>query len=802
MVIPKRESSESSSGPDSHARPELRITSPAALKPSSSRLTKAISTCKALGRKAWPILRWRKVSFEVSREAASSLSERGERYSAWSLSPQGGARISEGAVGVSFRVSAASFPFTVRLQCDLGSGFREGLDIWVLVDSPQISNRVVHFPARVRGLRLLAYTEEPDLTVMEVSTRELGKLQRAMKIAISHLRWALKNPRSVQRKAKKALALYRQGGLLALKERLIKVDRYPEWVQQYDTRSDEERAVMRSYCESLTYKPLVSVVLPVYNVPERFLRVVIESVIRQIYPNWELCIADDNSPNQVVRDVIKEYAAKDSRIKYLFREANGHIAEATNSAATLARGEFIAFLDHDDELAEHALLTMVGELNQCCDADLIYSDEDKVTEDGVRHYPHFKSDWNPELLLCQNYVCHFTVVRKSLFDAVGGIRKGFDGAQDWDFVLRVSEATTPGKIRHVPFVLYHWRVIEGSTAKATESKPYVTTAQIKAVSEHLERIGDKGAVVTSLPATSMIRVSYPVPKPEPLVSLIIPTRNQLQFLSTCVQGLLEKTAYKNIEVIIVDNGSDEAETLEYLDQLRKDQRIVVLRDDGPFNFSRLNNRAVKEARGVIIGFINNDIQVVRSDWLHEMVSNVVRKGIGAVGARLLYPNGTVQHAGVTVGIGGVADHMMRSISAQSIGYFCRAVLPQNVTAVTAACMLVKREAFEEIGGFDEKEFSVAYNDVDLCLRLREAGYLIVYTPYAELIHHESISRGYEDTPEKKARFEREFSAMQARWGETLLRDPYHNPNFTRARPQYEIAFPPYHQKPWEGIDKR
>ncbi len=797
MVVPKRESNPSGSAPDSHARPELRISTISTPKQLPTRLTKAISVSKALGRKAWPIFRWRKVTFSVAQEAAQTLSDRGERYSAWTLTPQGGARISEGAVGLSLKVSATSFPFTARLQCDLGSGFKEGLDIWVLIDSPQISNRVVHFPARVRGIRLLAYTEDSSLAVTAVSTRELGKAQRAAKIALSHLEWALKNPRSVQRKAKKAFALYRQGGLLALKERLIKVDRYPEWVHQYDTISDEERAVMRSYCETLSYKPLISVVLPIYNVPERFLRVVIESVMRQNYPNWELCIADDNSPNQSVRDVIKEYASKDPRVKYLFRDTNGHIAEATNSAATLASGEFIAFLDHDDELAEHALLTMVSELNQHRDADLIYSDEDKLTEDGVRHYPHFKSDWNPELLLCQNYVCHFTMVRRSLFNAVGGIRKGFDGAQDWDFVLRVSEATTPDKIRHLPFVLYHWRVIEGSTAKATESKPYVTAAQIKAVSEHLERIGDKGAVVTSLPATSMIRVSYPVPTPEPLVSLIVPTRNQLQHLSTCVQGLLEKTAYKNVEIIIVDNGSDDPETLRYLEDARKNARVSVLRDDGPFNFSRLNNAAARIAKGSILGFINNDIQVVRSDWLHEMVSNVVRKGIGAVGARLLYPNGTVQHAGVTLGIGGVADHMMRSISAQSIGYFCRAVLPQNVSAVTAACMLVKREAFDSVKGFDEVEFSVAYNDVDLCLRLRQAGYLITYTPYAELVHHESISRGYEDTPEKKARFDKEFAAMQARWGETLHQDPYHNPNFTRERPQYELAFPPYHKKPWE-----
>lgn len=748
---------------------------------------------KSLCQKIWPLYRWRVVRFDVCRESYSCP----EKQTAWELTPRASGRISQGPVDLFLSIDFLKLPFTARIQCDLGSGFGEGAEIWILIDEPNIKHRVIALPPGIFGLRVLAYTDDPNVNVGSVTMRELGKGQLAFRSASALVRWALNNPRALQRKVKKALLLLRQGGFMAVKERLIKVDRYSEWVRQYDSISERGRENMRQYCERLSYKPLVSVVLPVYNVPERFLRVVIESVCKQVYPHWELCIADDNSPNQTVRDIISEYASRDSRIKYVFRRENGHIAEATNSAAALAQGEFIAFLDHDDELSEHALLTMVAELNAHPDADLLYSDEDKMTEDGVRHYPHFKSDWNPELLLSQNYVCHFTLVRRALFEKLGGIRKGFDGAQDWDFVLRVSECTTPEKIRHVPFVLYHWRVIDGSTAKATESKPYVTAAQIKAVSEHLRRIGDVGATVTSLPEISMLRVSYPVPDPLPLVSLIVPTRNQVEMLSICIEGLLEKTAYKNIEVIIVDNRSDEDETLAYLEGVRKDSRVSVLRDDSSFNFSRLNNRAVQLAKGSILGFVNNDIQVIRAEWLHEMVSNLVRKGVGAVGARLLYPKGTVQHAGVMVGIGGVADHIMRGISGQSIGYFCRAVLPQNVTAVTAACMLVHRDAFIEVGGFDEKEFSVAYNDVDLCLKLRKAGHLIVYTPYAELIHHESISRGYEDTPEKKARFEREFATMRLKWGKTLTQDPYHNPNFTRERPQYELAFPPYRKKPWE-----
>jgi GT2 family glycosyltransferase len=331
-------------------------------------------------------------------------------------------------------------------------------------------------------------------------------------------------------------------------------------------------------------------------------------------------------------------------------------------------------------------------------------------------------------------------------------------------------------------------VIEGSTAKETSAKPYVTAAQIRAVSEHLERRGDHGAKVESIPELSMLRTRYALPSPAPLVSLIVPTFNQYKLLSQCVDGILNGTSYKNIELIIVDNRSNDPETLEYLRELpSKDSRVKVIRDDGAFNFARINNDAVKHATGSVLGFVNNDIQIIRPDWLDEMVSNLARKDIGAVGARLLFPNGTVQHAGVITGIGGVAGHQFKTFSVGSLGYFCRAVLPQNLSAVTAACMLVHTDLFNKVGGFDQERLAVAFNDIDLCLKIREAGYLIVYTPYAELLHHESVSRGYEDSPEKKARFAREFKAMQERWGEKLVTDPYYNPNFTLEGVGYDLG---------------
>lgn len=783
---------------DSKRSPSLALgvvppRDPSAVTRAYRRMCRLVNSCERAAKRMWPLYRWRRVRFDLSSvtrhdPVAGGGSIAGNSVT-WTMTPRHNARYPSGAVRLSIRVKSSTYPITARVRYAMGASFKEGLDVWVLLDTCETRGRLLHLPHDVTALRLEMFASDPSLAILSCEMREVGKLQRAASKLSAALAFVVKNPRAIARKAKKALQLYRQGGLRALKERLIRVDRYPEWVLKYDTITDSDRQSMTLEIQSWSYTPRISIVVPVYNLPERFLRAAIESVRAQIYPHWELCIADDNSPDPAVRRVIQEYATLDSRIRHVFRSTNGHIAEATNSAAALATGEFIGFLDHDDELRENALFWVVKELQTHRDAQLLYSDEDKITEDGTRHYPHFKSDWNPELLLAQNYVCHFTVVRRSVFDRVGGIRSGFDGAQDWDFVLRVSEAITTDKIRHIPKILYHWRVIEGSTAKATEAKPYVTEAQIKAVSEHLKRIGDTGALVESIPAISMLRVRYPVPDPEPLVSLIVPTFNQRELLKTCVKGVLEQTDYKNIELIIVDNRSDDPATLSYLESLRRDARVKIIRDDGEFNFSRLNNAAARSARGDIVGFLNNDIQVIEPMWLREMVAQVVRPNVGAVGARLIYPHGTLQHAGVILGIGGVADHMLKHLPAQSLGYFCRAILPQNLSAVTAACMVVKGAVFKEVGGFNETSFGIAYNDIDLCLRIRQHGHLIVYTPYAELIHHESVSRGYEDTPEKLARFQLEFEAMGARWGDALKADPYYNPNLSLERADFSCARP-------------
>jgi GT2 family glycosyltransferase len=715
-----------------------------------------------------------------------SLTERAIPHRIWQLTPQGD--YPGGLVSITIKVKGQSESLTGKLYYRTGENFLERDYIWLAATVPTRIRVTAQIPSGTKELLLVLYNPDKTAAIVSAQIKEIGQLQKLAPHIYNLIRYHIRHPRTVVSKAKKALLLLRQGGIGALKERIFKRDNYFEWVASFDTITESDREQMRAKLGTLDYQPYISILLPVYNVPERFLRRAIESVRAQVYTNWQLCIADDNSLDQAVRDVIKEYAALDSRISYVFRTTNGHISEATNSAATLARGEFLGFLDHDDELREHALYMVIQELNKYREADLIFSDEDKITEDGVRHDPYFKSDWNPELLLCHNCVCHFTVVRSSVFHGLNGLRKECDGAQDWDFALRVSEITTPDRIRHIPHILYHWRVIEGSTAKETAAKPYVTAAQIKAVSEHVERRGDVGVKVESLPAISMLRVRYAVPQPAPLVSLIVPTFNQYRLLSQCVEGLLHRTQYTNIELIIVDNRSDDPQTLEYLRRLpERDARVKVIKDSGEFNFSRINNEAVKHAAGSILGFINNDIEVIHPEWLDEMVANIARPDVAAVGARLLFPNGTIQHVGVITGIGGVAGHMFKCMPINSFGYFCRAILPQDLSAVTAACMLVRKVDFEAVGGFDQERLAVAFNDIDLCLKLRQLKKRVVFTPYAELLHHESITRGYEDTPEKKARFQREYKAMQERWGEILQTDPFYNHNLSYVSGDFRLA---------------
>jgi glycosyltransferase involved in cell wall biosynthesis len=571
---------------------------------------------------------------------------------------------------------------------------------------------------------------------------------------------------------------------------------YADWIRRYDTIGKLELDGLKQRVNKLADGPMISLILPVYQTPEAWLRRCLDSVLQQAYPNWELCIADDASPDPLVREVLEKYASRDARIKVVFRASNGHIAEASNSALQLATGEFIGLLDHDDELRPHALLEMAEAIAGRRDLGLLYSDEDKIDADGRRFDPYFKPDWNPDLLLSQNYVCHFTVIRTALVRAAGGFRKGFEGSQDHDLILRCTELLAPGQIHHVPKVLYHWRAIEGSTALVREAKDYASAAGVRAVAGHLRRTA-REAAVEELPH-GHYRVRWPVPASAPKVSIIIPTRDRVGLLRGCVESIRARTDYPEYEIVIVDNQSIEAETVAYLDGLRDDDGIRILSYDASFNYSAINNWAASQCSGTLLCLLNNDIEVIRPDWLSEMAGQALRPEVGAVGAMLYYPDGTIQHAGVILGIGGVANHAFLGQPAGSPGHGARALVAQDLSAVTGACMVVRRDVYERVGGLDE-QLQVAFNDIDFCLRVQQAGYRVVWTPFAELCHHESASRGSDDTPEKRQRFVNEVEFMQQRWGEELLHDPAYNPNLSLESPNFDLAFPPRNMRDADRI---
>lgn len=562
---------------------------------------------------------------------------------------------------------------------------------------------------------------------------------------------------------------------------------YGEWVQQYGTTSPEALEAMARESAQLPRRPLISFITPVYNPPEAFLRAMIDSVLAQAYAHWELCLADDASTAPHVRQVLEEYAARDPRIKVAWREANGHISAASNTALTLATGEFVALLDHDDALPADALFWVVRELNDCPDAALVYSDEDKLDFAGARALPYFKCDWNYDLFLSHNLITHLGVYRADIVRAIGGFREGFEGAQDYDLALRFIERIAPAQIRHVPRILYHWRMLPGSTSVGAAEKSYAAERARLAVEEHLLRTG-VAASVTTVPEMATQRVSYRLPEPPPLASIIIPTRNGRKLVQQCIESIRAKTTYAPYEILLVDNGSDDAAALAYFATLEQQGIVRIVRDPLAFNFSRINNGAAREARGGHFVFLNNDVEVITPGWLAEMVSHAQRPEIGAVGAKLWYPNDTIQHAGLVL-VAGLAAHAHLGRKRGDHGYFSRANLAQSLSAVTAACLCVRREVFEEVGGFDET-LAVAFNDVDLCLRIQAAGYRNLYTPYAELYHHESASRGYEDTPEKMQRFQHEADLLRARWMPVLMSDPYYNPNLTLSGDPFTLAWPP------------
>jgi glycosyltransferase involved in cell wall biosynthesis len=580
--------------------------------------------------------------------------------------------------------------------------------------------------------------------------------------------------------------------LTTLKKKALKHDPrdYPLWIKNYDTLNTKMLTSMQERIEQWPIKPLISIVMPTYNSEEKWLREAIESVQQQIYPHWELCIADDASTQPHVRSILEEYVERDPRIKVQLRTENGHISAASNTALEMVTGEFVAFLDHDDRLARVALFWVADAILEHPEIMLWYSDEDKLNQNGERVDPYFKPDWNPDLFLSHNYITHLIIYRTDLVKKLGGFREGYEGSQDYDLALRALEQIKPTQIYHIPRVLYHWRVTSGSTALHGSEKPYTITAAQKAISEHLERRGIDAKVMESPLFAGTIRVEYQLPPNPPLVTLIIPTYNGLEVLRVCIESVLSQTDYPNFDILIVNNNSDDPATLAYFRQLEADGQARVFDYPHPFNYPAINNAAVEQAGGELICLLNNDIEIISPGWLTEMVSHALRPEIGAVGARLWYPDDRLQHGGVIVGLGGVAGHSHKYMLRQHLGYFGRIALIQNLSAVTAACLVMRKDIYLAVDGLDAENLPVAFNDVDFCLRIKEAGWRILWTPHADMYHHESASRGVENTPEKIKRFQSECIYMKKRWGEGLLKDPAYSPNLTLETEDFSYAWPP------------
>jgi|GEM_PF-965881 len=635
---------------------------------------------------------------------------------------------------------------------------------------------------------LLVARENPDELARAI-TRWVEEAAFAREIAAAGLR-TFERHFTLDRFAGRFAELLQSLGREPIKERSAAPITYQSWVARFDTRRRSDVIELRRRHRTMRRHPVISVILPVYNPERRVLEAAIASIEGQLYEHWELCIADDASTDPEIRPFLEQVAARDPRIKLILREKNGHISACSNSALGLATGEWCALLDQDDLFAEHALSFAALEIENHPDAGLIYSDEDKIDEAGARSNPFFKPDWNPELFLGQNFINHLGVYRTDLLREIGGFREGFEGSQDYDLALRCVERLRTAQIRHIPRILYHWRAVAGSLAAVADAKPYAKEAARRAIGDHLQRQGIAGRVEACPENVESHRVIYELPDPPPLVSIIIPIRDRVSLLERCIEGLHERTDYGPFEVVIVDNGSEEAATLEFLRVLEEKIEARVLRVEGEFNFSRLINRGAAAAKGDVLAFLNNDIDASESGWLREMVSHAVRAGVGAVGARLWYPNGTLQHGGVVLGLGGVAGHAFTGVPRGHAGYFNRTYLQQNCPAVTGACLLVRKEVFEKAGGFDETNLAISFNDIDFCLRLKAASLKNVWTPYANLLHHESASRGHQRAPEEQAQFVREATFMQEKWGFELLHDPFYNPNLSLNLPGFELAVPP------------
>ena len=586
-----------------------------------------------------------------------------------------------------------------------------------------------------------------------------------------------------------AMDFWKENGLRALFVKSVHkiqgIDNDYDYGEWYSLTKPSQEELERQRKEIWEKGPKFSIVMPLYKTPERYLREMLDSIVAQTYTDWELCLADGSPKGADVSKIVKKYQDKDSRILYKRLEQNGGISDNTNAAIAMTSGDYIVLADHDDAMTEDALFECAKAVKEHPECEVIYSDEDKMDMDGGALFdPHFKPDFNLDLLTSVNYICHQFVVKKELVDKVGGLRKEFDGAQDYDFIFRCTEAASG--VWHIPKVLYHWRCHQDSTASNPQSKLYAFEAGSRAIMEHYHRVGIEAEKVEKGVDYGIYHTIFKI-LGEPLVSIIIPNKDHYQDLDLCIRAILTRGTYKNLEFVVVENNSTKKETFAYYQSIQKEfPQVRVVTWTKEFNYSAINNFGVHHARGKYILFLNNDTELIARNFIEEMLGFCQREDVGAVGARLLYQDDTIQHAGVVVGFGGIAGHTFIGLHKAENSYFHRAMCAQDYSAVTAACMMSKKSVFEEAGGFSE-DLAVAFNDIDYCMKVRSLGKLVVYAPYAVLYHYESKSRGLEDTPEKVARFNREVAKFAKKWPDILKNgDPYYNPNLTLRKSNFAL----------------
>ncbi len=671
-------------------------------------------------------------------------------------------------------------------------------------------HRVLYLPDDLIELSLELPGPTGEIEIIEFSMAHIGRSRAMAQMALTQLRGLFRSTSDLRDTARRAWKHVRNGGLSELRRQFVARYRavtdergaivadhtigYDEWRRAYSEPREHHLESLTAKLQDVGDPPSFSVLVPTYNTDPEWLNRCIDSVLGQSYPYWRLHLVDDASTDDESIAAVRRAGGRDVRIDLHWRRTNGHISAASQTALDEATEDWVVLLDHDDELVPFALATLALAIDEHPDAQVLYTDEDKIDVEGRHYDPHFKPPFNLELLRAQNYFGHILCAKRSLVHEVGGFREGFEGSQDYDLVLRLVDAVPPSQIVHVPHILYHWRAIEGSTARATHEKSYVETAAMKALSEHLARRSISGSVkIGTLPTT--YRIDYELQR-RPTVSIIVPTRDQADLLRRCVETVRGRTDYDNHELVIVDNQSSEPDAIDYLESLRQLDSVTVLTYDEPFNYAAINNFAVANSTGEVVVLLNNDTEVIASDWLTEMVSVLALDDVGVVGAKLRYTDGTIQHGGAILGVGGVAGHSHKGSPTDSPGYFSRLCLRHEIGAVTGACLATTRALWNHVGGLDEVNLAVAFNDIDYCLKIAQTGMKVVWSPWAELYHHESKSRGDEDTPQKKARFQREVETMRDRWGPELLSDPSMSPNLSLDHERFLIADVPRVPRPW------